>query len=179
MADISHSESGKKAAGTYAISGYPTIVYLDPKGEAADKQVGVGGEDALFNAFKKHVEKFPKTGWGDSIADALASAKDAKCPALYLFLDDSDKSKAAMAVLRDDALAETLSKFKRARVKFGGDPKAFKDEVKTYKGAQVPCLVVLNPNDEDPGKKPLKVVTTFGKPKELKKTLDELLKKFE
>lgn len=179
MCDITNSDANRKAAGKYGITGYPTIVFLDPKGEAADKQVGAGGDDALLDKFKKHVEKYPKTGWGDSIADALASAKEAKMPALYLFLDESDKSKAAMAALRDDSLAETLAKFKKARAKFAGDEKAFKAEIKAYKGAQVPSLVVLDPNEAEPGKKPLKVITTLSKAKDLKKALDEVLKKFE
>lgn len=171
--DISIGDANKKTADAFEIKGYPTILFLDDKGERVDQQVGVGGDDALADKFKKHIEKYPRTGWGTSITDALSAAKEAGCPALYLFLDESDKSKAAMAALRDESVAETLAKFKKARYVFAGDEKAFKAEMKAFKVTQVPCLLVLDPNAD----KPLKAIAALSKPKEIKKALDEALKK--
>lgn len=171
MVDISRSDANKKVADTHAVRGFPTILFLDDKGEKVDEQVGVGGDAALADKFKKHIEKFPKTGWGTSIEEAMERAREAETPVLYLFLDESEKSKAAMETLRDESLIETLAAFKKARCVFAGDEKAFKAEMKAYKATQVPCLVVLKPNEE----KPLKTITALSKAKDVKKALDKIV----
>ena len=154
----------------YKVEGYPTVVFCDPDGkqvaelESRDPSAVAAQIDSISKKFKGTFESFEK---------AAAAAKEEKKPVLYLFLKPGVASSLAAAV-GDASLKDLVEKFTVAQsdlVKANADAKAF--------SISDPTLLVVDPEGE-PGKGKVYLKLSGKKEvKEVKKQLEEALKKFQ
>jgi hypothetical protein len=155
----------------FAVRGYPTVAFCDPEG----KQVAMlGSRDpaSVATQIEEVAKKYGSSSF-ESFDKAAAKAKEDKKPVLYLFTKPNMASSIALA-LEDASMKELLEKFTVARSEIGkanADAKAL--------SVTESSLFVLDPNSE--ASKPKVIVKLTGKKdaKEVRKALEDGLKKFE
>jgi hypothetical protein len=168
--DCNWGKKNNDLSDKYKVEGYPTVVFCDPDG----KQIAEL-ESRDPNGVASQIESISKKYKGvfDSFEKAAAAAKDEKKPVLYLFLKPNVASSLAAAV-GDASLKEIVEKFAVAQsdlVKGNADAKAF--------SISDPSLLVVDPEGE-PGKAKVYAKLTGKKElKEVKKALEDALKKFQ
>jgi len=159
----------------YGVKGYPTTIFVDPDGTEVAK---LGGRDAasVEKQILEIAEKYVKPSF-DSVDKAIEKAKEDKKPVLIFFFTQKGDSQALEQAMGDPTLKELMEKFTLAKIEIKKD----NADAKKYSVASStqPVLFVTDPNAEKPEAKPIKKLTGKKGPKELKKDLEDALKKFE
>jgi hypothetical protein len=168
--DCNWGKKNNDLSDKYKVEGYPTVVFCDPDG----KQIAeLESRDA--SGVASQIESIAKKykGTFDSFEKAVAMAKEEKKPVLYLFLKPNVASSLAAAV-GDASMKDLVEKFVLAQselVKGNTDAKAF--------SIIDPTLLVLDPEGEVGKAKVYLKLSGKRELKEVKKQLEEALKKFQ
>jgi hypothetical protein len=176
LADCSDRSKNGDLKQKYGVRGFPTVVFLDSKGNEVEK---LRGRDAasvkaqIEGVVEKHTVKlFPDMSLEDGRAKA---AEEGKLLAV-VFQADGGKHEAKNAQLKayllHDEMAQTFERFVWVIRPLKGEDGKSTDEAKLYKAKKSPTVLVIDPA-ADEGKS-LKKLTSF---KKLKKDLDKLADK--
>jgi hypothetical protein len=155
----------------YGVNSAPTVIFVDTKG----KELGRMG-DRSPEGLKRQIEDVAAKSGGsfDSWDKAVAVAKKADKPVLYLFTTSGKDSQAMEEALADDVLEKARSLVvivKAANKSDNPDAKKF-----GVVGLEQPVLLVLDPSAEKPEAAPLKKIVGKKSAKELLKELESIPK---
>ena len=167
--DCDWGNKNNDLATKFGVRGYPTVVFLNPEGAevarlASRTPAAVAAQ--IEDVAKKHGKARP-----ESFEKAAEMAKEQKKPVLYLFLKPGFNSTLATAV-NDPSMKELAEKFVICQsdlVKGNADAKTA--------GVTDSALLVVAPDGEL--KSPLLKLTGRKEIKEVRKQLEETLKKYE
>jgi hypothetical protein len=173
--DCDWGKKNKDVSTKYGVRGYPTVIFTDSEGNEVAK---LGGRDAASVAgqIEEIAKKYGRT-FIETFEKAVEVAKEGSKPVLMFFATPKGDSIALEQALCDASLKELLEKFAVAKVdikKDNADCKKFGTGSYTQ-----PAIFVVDPAAEKPEAKPLKKLTGKRGPKELKKELEDALKKYE
>lgn len=132
------------------------------------------------NGVKKQFEEVAaKSGrparWHASLAAGLEAARAASKPVAVLFVDAKPASEAYAKALEDKLLEELFGKIVFVKL----DVKKDEAEAKKFKVTAAPAIYVIDPALEKPEAKPVARIAGTKTAKDLKKDLDEALRKLE
>ncbi len=163
----------KEPMKTYGVSGYPTVMFLDPEGKQVAKLAGrdAGAVKTQFTEIADKHTRGPK--WMESAEKALEAGKADSKPVVLYFGDDKPKSTGWVKVFGDASFKpELFEKCAFAKVPFKKDD-AF---CKEWKVTEAPTLLIINNTGEKP--EALKTLKA-GKAKDIKTALEDAVKKLE
>ena len=178
MADCSKRSMHGELKSKFGVSGLPTVVFLDSKGNKVGK-LGARDAGSVKTQMLSVIEKYSAKVFLDvSLSEARVAAAEQNKLLGVVFVDDTAKAKKkndlAFAVLAGDSMEAVRKQIVWVKRPLK-DGKKQTDEAKEVHATKSPTLVIMDPKAE--GKAAvLKKLTSF-KPKNLQKTLEKLLAK--
>jgi thiol:disulfide interchange protein len=159
----------------HQVEAMPTLLFLDPDGKKVEQFVGVKPPEAVEGLLKTVAEKFGrKPRFHKAYDAALEQAKAESKPVAVFFYDAKPASAEYAKALDDKALEELFEKIVFVKVEVKKDA----PEVKKYNVTAPPMIVVVNPGSEKPESSPVRKIYGKKAAKDVKKDLEEALKKF-
>lgn len=115
------------------------------------------------------------TRWHDSVAAGMEAARTTSRPVAVLFTDQKPASEAYLKALEDKLLEDLFDKVVFVKL----DLKKDEAEAKKFRATTAPVIYLIDPALEKPEAKPLARIAGTKTAKDLRKDLDEALKKAE
>ena len=177
MADCSQRGAYPDLMKKFNITGYPTVVFTDPKGKEVAR---LAGRDAA--SVKSQIEGVIKEHSAPLFLDLSlpearkAAAEQGKLLAVMWSADkgkDGAKCQAMQAALMADSLEAVRKQILWIKRPLK-DGKKKTEEASSFGASKAPTLMILDPKVEEPKESILKKMTTT---KGIKKDLEKLLKK--
>jgi hypothetical protein len=169
--DCDWGNKNKDLSTKFKVDGYPTVIFCDPEGVQVG-ELGARDSTSVASQIDGVAKKYGSTRF-ETFEKAAAKAKEDKKPVLYLFLKPNVASSLAAAVA-DPSLKDLVEKFVVAQsdlVKGNADAKAL--------SITDPALWVLDSEGEIAKAKVLLKLSGKKEVKEVKRQLEDALKKFE
>jgi len=160
----------------YAVTGFPTLLVLDPDGKSIG-EVGAREGPAIAAELDKASKRFPGRAvlWHSSLEEAVARAKDEKKPVAIYFHDDKDDL--ADAQDRITKLGGSrVDKF--VWVEIVATNEATDANKTTYEFYGLPAVAYVDPRFEKPKRMGVFEITSKLKSKDVQDKLDAALKKY-